>query len=156
MFAPELIKIIRFYPNDEAMKRITDLTRHGVVVDKTDRNGRTALMWAVIKANVPMVKRLLRMGANPAHEDCKGRSVSWYVREKAPDEVREELTPLLNLDRPPDKCGNSDEGEEDALPSTRTPKWSPLLRKAPYDHHIDIPKKPKLIYSDSPPYWEVD
>jgi len=156
MSEPELIRIIRFYPNDEAMVRITQLTQYGVVVDKTDRSGRTALIWAVVKGNVPMVKRLLRLGADPKHEDKRGRAVTWYVRKKAPEDVRSDLAALLDLDRSEDdtKDGARSASESDAR--RHKTESSPPFRKSPYEPHIDIPKKPELIDPDRPPYWEVD
>jgi ankyrin repeat protein len=50
------------------------LVKYGVTLDHPDKTGRTALNWAVLNRNVPLVNKLTEMGADPQICDQDGKS----------------------------------------------------------------------------------
>lgn len=46
----------------------------GASLDQTDREGLTALSWACLKGQLPLVKELVKRGASTSHADRSGRT----------------------------------------------------------------------------------
>jgi ankyrin repeat protein len=76
---------------------IEELIRAGAELDRRDRYGRTPLMRAMLAGNIQAVHHLLNYGADPNLIDRDGRNITFYLPEKADEEL---LHQLRNRDVP--------------------------------------------------------
>jgi ankyrin repeat protein len=69
----EAVKNGKNYNNTD-FRKIFRLLEEGVDVNAQDKDGITALMWAIFKGNKHIVEMLLKKGADPNVKDKKGTS----------------------------------------------------------------------------------
>lgn len=69
---------------------------HGVSLECQDSQGKTPLMWAAQRANLPLCQWLLSRGANIGHRDYMGRTALHMVCSTGDAEVALFLVSVRN------------------------------------------------------------